>query len=181
MLITKEELTSLILERYTIKQLQDHYNCSRSKITDTKRKYGLVGLSPNNRKRDNGDGTKTCKSCNITKSLSEFYSNGYYNGNKKYKSDCITCSNGNSYTTFTEKVEDILQELGKEYKCEKCGFDKHPAALQFHHFSEEKNFNISDKRNSTREILLNEILLCDVLCANCHAIEHYEESRRSKD
>lgn len=68
-----------------------------------------------------------------------------------------------------------------EYKsslsCIECGFS-HPAALDFHHRDKsDKEFNPSKMRDYTnKERFLKEIEKCDVLCANCHRILHYNET-----
>jgi hypothetical protein len=65
----------------------------------------------------------------------------------------------------------------KGSKCEQCGFT-HPAALQFHHRDPQtKMFDITSKtlsapRKFPWETILQEIEKCDLLCANCHAVEH---------
>ncbi|NIT60184.1 MAG: hypothetical protein GWN00_29450 [Aliifodinibius sp.] len=59
-------------------------------------------------------------------------------------------------------------------KCERCGFDGHPAALQFHHRDPSKKiFRISNayKYNWETKIVL-ELEKCELVCANCHAVEH---------
>lgn len=65
--------------------------------------------------------------------------------------------------------------------CDKCGYKKHSAALQFHHRDpKDKIHNIAEMagRNYSKEVILKEINKCDLLCANCHAIEH--ESLRGR-
>lgn len=59
-------------------------------------------------------------------------------------------------------------------KCERCGFDQHPAALHFHHKdSKTKLFNISaNSLLKSFSDLKNEVMKCELLCANCHGIEH---------
>ena len=89
-----EEFKNYIKEGKTINELQDLYSCSRSVITSAKKKYGLVGMSPNSKPRDNGDGTKHCKSCKSNKSINDFYSNGFSpSGEQKYKPNCKSCEN----------------------------------------------------------------------------------------
>jgi len=60
-------------------------------------------------------------------------------------------------------------------KCEKCGYNKCIEALQFHHRNpEEKSFGLSQSGNTRSwQEYLNEVMKCDLLCANCHAEEHY--------
>lgn len=59
-------------------------------------------------------------------------------------------------------------------KCSRCNFDN-PAALQFHHRDPKiKSFNVNTQEISLKRwsIVEEEITKCDLLCANCHAIEH---------
>lgn len=67
----------------------------------------------------------------------------------------------------------ILEVCGQE--CIRCGFD-HPAALEFHHRDpDKKRFEVSKKLSHisvTIEELIAEAKKCDVLCSNCHRIEH---------
>lgn len=70
---------------------------------------------------------------------------------------------------------------GVEYlggKCIRCGFD-HPSALQFHHRDpEQKFFNVTSKELSMPRkypwdtTIIPELDKCDLLCANCHFLEH---------
>lgn len=61
--------------------------------------------------------------------------------------------------------------------CERCGYDRHSSALDFHHRDRaQKLFNVSvalqaPDKYSWYEIL-HEIAKCDVICSNCHNIEH---------
>lgn len=58
--------------------------------------------------------------------------------------------------------------------CEQCGFDDHPAALQFHHRDPAvKRFTVTTNAMGSSkkypwEMILEEIAKCDLLCANCH-------------
>jgi hypothetical protein len=60
-------------------------------------------------------------------------------------------------------------------QCKRCGWHRHPAALQFHHLS-DKDFTISEVANRSWSVILRELDKCELLCANCHIIEH--SSRR---
>ena len=91
------------------------------------------------------------------------------------------------YANKEEKQRYILEYQmrkkikGVEYlggKCIRCGFD-HPSALQFHHRDpSQKLFNITSKELSmprkypwgTR--IIPELDKCDLLCSNCHFLEH---------
>lgn len=59
-------------------------------------------------------------------------------------------------------------------KCKFCSMD-HPAALQFYHRDPStKEYDIAGAHLLKRwEKLVVELDKCDLLCANCHCIEHY--------
>lgn len=57
--------------------------------------------------------------------------------------------------------------------CVKCGYDEHQAALEFHHKDpSQKEFQIGKVANKSWEIVKKELDKCELLCANCHAVEH---------
>jgi transposase len=177
-MIDKNEFTSFVLDGWTVKELQEFYDISRSTVYVYKNKWDLTGLSPNITTNviDKLEDTKICSSCSKTKSLSDFYSNGYQpNGKKKYKGKCKTCEQKSRYDGQLSKIVDILAELGKEYKCENCGYDKNTAAITFHHLDpSEKEFGIAEiSKTYSADKLREEIKKCIVLCHNCHMEEHY--------
>jgi hypothetical protein len=54
--------------------------------------------------------------------------------------------------------------------CQKCGYDRCVAALDFHHRDpSQKLFKVSQKMGSSYVTLVAEIEKCDLLCRNCHA------------
>ena len=77
------------------------------------------------------------------------------------------------------KAREWLEDLKRGLKCSRCGFS-HPAALDFHHVSGSKDFAVSNWYQFTQSItrIKKEIAKCEVLCANCHRIEHYEEKAK---
>jgi hypothetical protein len=132
---------------------------------------------------------KTCHKCGNPKELDEFPAN-------KTKKDgrsetCLVCkreynrkhyeANKGYYIDKSQKRKNLARQLFKEYKsklkCGHCGQD-HPATLQFHHKDpSEKKFTISTAigRNWPLSKIEEEIVKCEVLCANCHAILHWED------
>ncbi|MGG2357294.1 hypothetical protein ACE4Z2_24950, partial [Salmonella enterica] len=80
-----------------------------------------------------------------------------------------------------KRIVDELKQVVHEYKmshpCEKCGFD-HPGALQFHHLDQddkECEVSVLIIRKVSVQRIMQEIEKCQVLCANCHSILHYNE------
>lgn len=62
-------------------------------------------------------------------------------------------------------------------KCERCGYNKCEGALQFHHKDpSQKEFSLGQinlSKELNMDILYKEVDKCELLCANCHAEEHY--------
>jgi len=78
----------------------------------------------------------------------------------------------NSCIVYARKVEikqRLIDHLGG--KCVDCGFDEHPAAMQFHH-KKDKDFSVAGNYNRSMDVLLKEVKKCKLVCANCHAILH---------
>lgn len=84
-----------------------------------------------------------------------------------------------SYDCVKEHRRKIKEELVKYKggKCEKCGYDKCIAALEFHHLNPlEKDFGIaSSSVYKNLKALKLEVDKCMLVCANCHRELHYEE------
>ena len=73
-----------------------------------------------------------------------------------------------------------LEEKKKSMVCETCG-NSHIACLQFHHTDPKKKeveVVYAAKRGWSKERIEVEIKKCKVLCANCHAILHWEERQK---
>jgi tetrahydromethanopterin S-methyltransferase subunit A len=59
---------------------------------------------------------------------------------------------------------------------DECGYDAHPAALEFHHVdAEEKRFRVGDPGTYSIETIKEEMRKCKILCANCHNILHDDD------
>ena len=59
-------------------------------------------------------------------------------------------------------------------KCELCGYNRCPAALEFHHSSKNKENNPAVFiKNDSRQKSLKEAKKCTLLCANCHRETHH--------
>lgn len=62
--------------------------------------------------------------------------------------------------------------------CDRCGYNKYPQVLEWHHDGDDKSFNPSDKlKHGTKPAYLEyvkETEKCSLLCANCHREVHIE-------
>jgi len=78
-------------------------------------------------------------------------------------------------TRFDIRRRSKLTRIKIEIGCNKCGYDNHPRALDFHHCNENnKSFSIEEHyQNPDRSWseVKEELKKCEVLCANCHRIE----------
>jgi hypothetical protein len=54
--------------------------------------------------------------------------------------------------------------------CADCGYDDHPAALQFDHVRGVKLGNVSGMVKRSWSVIAAEVEKCDVVCGNCHAL-----------
>ena len=54
-------------------------------------------------------------------------------------------------------------------KCQVCGYNKYPGALDLHHIDGQKSFGIADKGYTRSwETTKKELDKCVLVCANCH-------------
>jgi len=67
--------------------------------------------------------------------------------------------------------------------CERCG-ERAPECLQFHHIdraSKDIELSIAASRGWSKQRILAEIEKCEVLCANCHLIHHWNERQKERE
>lgn len=88
---------------------------------------------------------------------------------------------------FQQERRDKINQIKLDRGCIYCGYNAHPAALDFDHRNpEEKLFNISQDPKRAWNSIVEEIEKCDVVCANCHRIttdekQHYHSARMGSD
>lgn len=117
---------------------------------------------------------KKCTKCQILKPRCDF--NIRRKGSPYIFHMCKLCQT-NRQKEMRNECSVFLRELKGRLKCERCG-QNHPATLQFHHKNPlTKKFAISESTGNifSKSRLLAEIDKCEVLCANCHSIHHWEE------
>ena len=119
--------------------------------------------------------TRICKSCKCERplDLTGFPSAGIIKGVQYYRHKCIQCYSKQKLDESNKRM-DKFREYKKTLKCNRCGYDDH-RALEFHHPNDDK-----DKfdpcviaRNRSWNNVIKELNKCEVLCSNCHRIEHY--------
>ena len=116
---------------------------------------------------------KTCTQClqSLPRTLEHFHRNGGH----YFSSKCKSCHNLYNKTRKSY-AKNWLKEYKQTLSCIQCGFDDSRALVFHHREPNTKSFTIGDNigRRSQKN-MINEINKCDVLCANCHSIHHYEE------
>lgn len=85
--------------------------------------------------------------------------------------------NSNDYVKQKERALSRKLELInlRGGKCEKCGYNKNIAALEFHHLDPStKSFQLDARHlsNTTKEKILEELNKCILICSNCHRELH---------
>ena len=98
--------------------------------------------------------------------------NHYLKNKKKYRAACTK-----SRPKFRYSRGQWLNELKSGLHCKICKEDRIPC-LEFHHRNpKEKEFAISNGVwQFSRKKILAEIRKCEILCSNCHAVLHWEET-----
>jgi hypothetical protein len=120
--------------------------------------------------------TKTCRNCNEDLPITKFkFRSGTGRQAGQRNSMCNRCL----YVRYTrpnlEKKMAEIHQYQLERGCADCGYNAHPAALEFDHRpGTEKLFNVGEKIGAKdKQLIWDEIAKCDVVCANCHAIRTY--------
>jgi hypothetical protein len=75
---------------------------------------------------------------------------------------------------FQQSRRDLINKIKTDQGCVQCGYNAHPAALDFNHVRGAKLFGVSQDPKVAWHKLLAEIDKCEILCANCHRIHTHE-------
>jgi hypothetical protein len=118
---------------------------------------------------------RVCRCCGCEKSIDEFANAGIIKGVEYKRHLCVPCYSL-SKKPRKQRIKEEYIEWKKTLKCSKCENNDY-RVLEFHHRNPlEKEFTIANmvERGYSKERMNGEISKCDVLCANCHRIVHYE-------
>lgn len=155
----KHELVSLINEGLSTRQIGARVGKSQSSV-----KYWLkkLGLNTKKKRYNAGGSPPICKTCG------ESNPSKFYKGQRTF---CKACDTERVRQLQRRNKQQAVDEKGG--KCERCGYDRCIAALDFHHPG-EKDSRFSNMMLWRWERIEKEINRCMLLCSNCHREEHYQ-------
>lgn len=74
------------------------------------------------------------------------------------------------YATNVEFVRALKLERG----CADCGYNDHPAGLEFDHVKPRLRGTVASQMGKSLKVILEEIECCEVVCGTCHQIREWE-------
>jgi transposase len=164
--ISRERLEPLVEAGLSVRAIAQRLDVSYATVQHWLRKHGLETAHARRRRltpRPHKDGPATLEGACEVHGPSVFVrrADGYYR--------CIACRSAAVVKRRRAVKQILVDEAGGA--CRICGYNRFPAALQFHHLDpSEKAFSLS-RRGVTiaLEAARNEAAKCVLLCANCHA------------
>jgi hypothetical protein len=84
------------------------------------------------------------------------------------RKDCLRTA------VLRERNTKYIWDYLMDHPCVDCG-NTDPVVLDFDHVQGKKKFNIGARGSHTIKAIKVEIAKCEVRCANCHRIRHWEE------
>lgn len=160
--LAREELEPLVAAGFTIREMAEALDRSYATVRHWLREYGLrtaaTCAATASRELEDGDVERQCPRHGLTR---------HRRRERGYR--CLRCRS-EAVADRRRRVKAILvAEAGGT--CRLCGYDRCPAALQFHHVDPAtKRFHMA-LRGAARSLerMREEAQKCVLLCANCHA------------
>lgn len=167
--LTKKCLVLLINQHLSQREIAEKLNRSQGSIKHWLGKFSLK-TKYKKIKKDLNTTEKKCTQCKEIKNISEYYKNS--RNKKLYSIYCKKCSSDKVIETRRKNKKKLITLLGGS--CIKCGYNKCDGALHIHHtIPELKSKDFSSFKYKSIDNYLEELKTCVLLCANCHAEEHY--------
>lgn len=128
--------------------------------------------------------TKTCRGCQETKPLTDFYKNSNVrDGHLNWCKPCIVTRYSTGKAERQRALLRYIQDIKVARGCADCGYRENPVALDFDHLpGHRKEFRIATMASGWSKAKIDaEIAKCDVVCANCHRIRTSERLAQCGD
>jgi transposase len=165
--LDRDELTAQVDRGRSSSQLAAHFAVSKTTIRHWLREYGLQTLRAQ-RRQARIEATKKA-SGEIVMLTCEVHGVTEFRRRQPSGFRCLRCRS-DAVTRRRRLVKTVLiRDAGG--RCASCGYDRSPAALQFHHrVPAEKSFALSQAGVArSLDRARAEASKCVLLCANCHA------------
>lgn len=136
---------------------------------------------------------RVCKSCGFPKSLLDFGADSHLKTGRK--GSCLVCVNTyarklydstrskhrkkghDSVLYFSQRVKahkEFLNSLKDGKLCADCGSSFPPVCLDFDHVVSGKRYSLSQMSNHRRDLVLEELSRCELVCCVCHRVRTKE-------
>ncbi len=133
---------------------------------------------------------KTCAKCKLEKPFKDFSKKG--SGLHAYCKQCVRVYFAHYYekNRKSQCTRKFIRQKGerqaildfilwlKSVPCIDCGNTYNTWQMQFDHVRGEKKFNLGaiPGKDTTFDMVVDEVLKCEIVCANCHAHRTYMRS-----
>lgn len=161
--VDEPHLRSLVERGLSVREIAAAYGLSATSVRYWLNRYGLRTSPARYARRDAPKPATIVRECRV---------HGWTTFRRASRAGayrCARCSTARVSLQRRRMKAILLAESGGA--CQRCGYDRYPGALQFHHLDpREKRFQIGG-RGVTRSlaVLREEARKCVLLCANCHA------------
>lgn len=145
----KEELEKYVNEGLNDSEIAKIVGLHRTTIGKLKKKFSI-------KKEKEKEKQTNCKLCKKE-----------IKNNSRNRSRCSSCNT--RIRRFRTKAAAVKYKGGC---CNRCGWIGPIAAFEFHHTNDDKEFGIGSAANKSWSVIKKEVDKCELLCSNCHRIEH---------
>lgn len=118
-----------------------------------------------------------CSRCGEDKPATDFY---YRRTEARHHAYCRACHNAYTQERFKRRKLRAIEHLGG--RCSDCGGAFHPSVFEFHHRDPgSKDLTGNQIKRGAWARVVRELDKCDLLCANCHRLRHWQHDRLDGD
>jgi transposase len=160
--LSREQLEPLVERGLTIRQIADELDRCSATVRHWLRRHGLKTRAAERIQRSGGTPPEVVRNC-PRHGWTWFRRVG-----RQSQYRCAQCVIDAVADARRRMRAVLIEEAGG--RCLICGYDRDPAALQFHHIdAATKEFTLRNGDTRSLERMRAEAAKCVLLCANCHA------------